>query len=259
MPINFPDKLEVQLVNPPLEEVVCQVRFPILLRIAKEEPIELQERIRDRFPYLEWGQGVQLQLPGPGIKAEPLAEIQPKIYRFKTSDEETAVSLAPDFYAVTTNNYTHWQEFADALQFAHKAVLDTYNLPYATRIGLRYINRLTLHNTNSQTKNELFSLVCSELTALLQGEVWQDTDSMSSLLVFSDDSAQLNCRIIYEEVDGLPNFVLDFDYFEKGKLPLEGLIERCDNYHKIIYNAFRWSLCDESLDRFQPIKNEEQK
>jgi uncharacterized protein (TIGR04255 family) len=79
------------------------------------------------------------------------------------------------------------------------------------------------------------------------------------LLVFSDDSAQLNCRIIYEEVDGLPNFVLDFDYFEKGKLPLEGLIERCDNYHKIIYNAFRWSLCDESLDRFQPIKKEEQK
>lgn len=259
MPINFPDKRKVQLANPPLEEVVCQVRFPIILRIVKEEPSDLQERIRDRFPHLEWEQGVRVQFPGPGIKAEPLTEIQPKIYKFKAADEDTAVSLAPDFYAITTNNYIHWQEFADTLQFAHQAVLDIYKLPYATRIGLRYINRLTLENTNSQTKNELFSLICSELTAMLQGEVWQDTETMSSLLVFKDDNAQLNCRIKYEHADELPNFVLDYDYFEKGKLPLEGLIERCDNYHKIIYNAFRWSLHNESLERFQPINNEEQK
>lgn len=259
MPISFPDKQEIPLTNPPLEEVVCQVRFPIILRITKDEPSEFQESVRARFPVLEWEQGVRVQLPGLGNIPEPLAEVQPKIFRFKSWDEETAVALAPDFYAVTMNNYVHWTVFAETLQFAHQAMLNIYQLSYATRIGLRYINRLTLENTHSQTKNELFTLVCSELTALLQGETWQDTEEMSSLLVYKENDAQLNCRIKYEQVDDLPNIVLDFDYFEKGKLPLEGLIERCDNYHKRIYNAFRWFLHDDSLNRFGPVNDEEQK
>lgn len=53
MAINFPHKDEIPLSSPPLIEVVCQVRFPPILQIAKEVPSEFQEGVRHRFPQLE--------------------------------------------------------------------------------------------------------------------------------------------------------------------------------------------------------------
>ncbi|MFQ5419303.1 MAG: TIGR04255 family protein [Anaerolineae bacterium] len=255
MPINFPHKPEVQLARPPLEEVVCQVRFPPILRISREEPIDLQERIRRRFPLLRLEQGVQVQFPVPGNPNAPSAEFKPKLYRFVSQDEQTAVSLTVNFYAVSTHRYTHWQAFAADLQLVHDAVQQVYQPAYATRIGLRYVNRLTLENTQTRHKDELFDLLRTELTAMLRGPVWQDATEMACQLSFVEESAQLNFSVAYEETED-PAFILDFDYFEKGKLPLDGLVERCDRYHTLIYDAFRYCLPDKTLQKFQPVQIE---
>ena len=255
MPINFPRKPEVQLARPPLEEVVCQVRFPPILRISREEPVDFQEQIRRRFPLLRVEQGVQVQFPLPGNPDAPSAEFKPKLYRFVSEDEQTAVSLTLNFYALSTRRYTHWQAFAADLQLVHDAAQQVYQPAYASRIGLRYTNRLTLENTQTQTKEELFDLLRTELTATLRGPVWQDATEMVCQVSFIEQNARLNFRVAYEEVEG-PAFILDFDYFEKGKLPLDGLVERCDRYHTIIYDAFRHCLPDETLQKFQPVPAE---
>lgn len=254
MPINFPPKPEIQLDHPPLEEVVCQVRFPPILRISTEEPVDMQEQLRHRFPLLEVEQGVQVQFPVLGNPEAPSAEIKPRLYRFRTSDKQTAVSLTVNFFAVSSTQYKHWNDFAHSLQLAHDAVQNIYQPAFATRIGLRYINRLTLDNTRTQSRDELFDLLCPQLVAMLRGQVWEDADKMGSVLSFTEKAATLNFRVAYETVDNLPNFLLDFDYSETGELPLDGLVERCDHYHTIIYNAFRWCLREEGLERFQPVR-----
>lgn len=251
MAINFPHQPEVPLTHPPLEEVVCQVRMPPILRISREEPIDFQEQIRRRFPQLQWEDGVQVQFPIPGDPNAPSAEFKPRLFRFISADEQTAVSLTTNFFALSSRHYTHWADFAADLQLASDAVQQVYQPAYAPRIGLRYINRLTLANTHTPDKESLFNLLRPELTALLRGPVWQDADDMACQLTFSEQTARLDFRIAYEAVENSPTFLLDFDYFEKGKLPLAGLIERCDRYHAMIYNAFRWSLLDETLERFQ--------
>ena len=48
----FPPVEEVQLRRSPLREVICQVRFPPLLRIVNGYPVDFQERIRQHFPEL---------------------------------------------------------------------------------------------------------------------------------------------------------------------------------------------------------------
>jgi uncharacterized protein (TIGR04255 family) len=253
MPLNFPRKEEIQLTNPPLGEVICQVRMPTILLLAKEEPSDFQELIRDRFPQLEVEQGVRFQLPGPGSQNTPSVEARPNVFRFRSMDDQTAISLTMDFYALSTHNYKGWTDFAKQLTFAHNSVMRLYKPPYATRIGLRYINRLTLENSGCQSAEELFDLLRPEITTLLRGEVWQDTENMMCQLAFSDEEARLNLRLAFEQRERSPSFVLDFDYFESGKLPLADLIERCNRYHEIIYDGFRWCILDESLTRFQPI------
>jgi uncharacterized protein (TIGR04255 family) len=94
-------------------EVICQVRFPTIFRINKEEPSEFQEEIRREFPKVEIEQGFLLPFPMLGSK-DVSEEARTKItYRFRTLDENTSVSLSSDFYALLATRYTHWKDFLE--------------------------------------------------------------------------------------------------------------------------------------------------
>lgn len=252
MSLNFPDKPDVQLENSPLVEVVCQVRFPPILRISEGEPSEFQEHIRSQFPYVESEYGLLVQIPKPGSKGPLLTEPQAKTFRFHTSDKQTTISLATDFYALSSKDYTSWKNFAQYLDLAHRAMQVVYTPIYATRIGLRYINRITLANTGYSTVSDLFDLLRPELTAQLRSSAWSRPIEMRSTLVLTDDAAKLTLRTGYGEEQGQSFFLLDFDYFEEGQLNLDNLIERCGNYNNIIYRVFRWCILDERFNVFQP-------
>ena len=58
----FPSSEDVRLKNAPLAEVICQVRFPPVLRIGSEQPADFQERIRGRFPQLGVEQGMVVRM-----------------------------------------------------------------------------------------------------------------------------------------------------------------------------------------------------
>jgi len=256
MALTFPSKPEIRVKNPPLLEVVCQVKFPPILSIAKELPSEFQERIRHQFPELEVEQGFLVRLPGISNPEIPAAEIQPKIYRFRSSPGFTAISLAADFYAVSTNHYTHWDDFVGWLRLAQEAAQQVYNLTYSPRIGLRYINRLTLENTGRKTAKEMLDLLRPELTAQLHTEAWTEPLEMLNQLLLDNNPAKLSLRTGFGKEHGEPFFLLDIDYFEEGKLNLDDLVERCNAYHGVIHDAFRWCLRDEAIAAFGPLIQE---
>ncbi|HQY92888.1 MAG: TIGR04255 family protein [Caldilinea sp.] len=252
MGLNFPHHPDIALAKPPLAEVICQVRFPPILRIAREEPSEFQERIRERFPLLDIEQGVVVKLPAPASGIAPSAEIPPRVFRFTSADHQTSVSLAIDFYALSTQRYTHWSDFAANLALVQTAVESIYRPAYASRIGLRYINRFTTQGTQCATMSEVLALLRPELTALFQTDAWSQPASLVTQLNLPDDQAMLTLRTAYSESADEPFFLLDFDYYEEGSLGFDKLVERCDRYHRVIYNAFRWSLREPSLIRFGP-------
>ena len=252
MALNFPTQPDVQLENAPLAEVVCQVRFPPILRISAEEPTAFQECIRDSFPLVDLEHAFVLRMPGPGAQDMPSAEPKASIYRFHTADGQTTISLAADFYAVSTTAYTHWGDFARLLGMASAAVERVYRPAYATRIGLRYINRLTLQNTDNETVGQLLGILRPELTAPVNNPSWGEAIEMRCRLVLPDDPARLTMSTVFETQAGAPAFLLDLDYFEEGDLELDDLIERCTRYNEVIYRAFRWAIQDDKLAIFKP-------
>jgi uncharacterized protein (TIGR04255 family) len=259
MAVHFPYQQDVQLENSPLIEVICQVRFPVILRIATEEPSEFQEQIRSEFPLVELEHGVLFRIPGPGAKGSPAAEPQSRVYRFRTADGQTAISLAPDFYALSTTHYTNWAAFARQLRLTHAAVQQVYRPTYATRLGLRYVNRLTPDNTGCATVAEMFELLRPELAQQSRSDAWSDPIEMRNRLVLTDGTAKLALSTGYGEEEGKPFFLLDFDYFEDGNLELASLIERSTHYNEILYHAFRWCIRDEKLQVFRPRAKESSK
>ncbi len=259
MSLKFPSKPDVQLENSPLVEVICQVRFPPILRIASEEPSEFQELIRDRFPNVELEHGFLVRVPGPGAMGVPTAEPQTRTYRFRTSEAQTAISLAVDFYALSSNRYINWEDFARLLRLTHEAIQRVYRPTYSMRIGLRYINRLIPANTGCQTIAEMFDLLRPELTSQTRSEAWDEVAEMRSRLVLTDENAKLTLGTGYGEDQGMPFFLLDFDYFEEGQLSLDNLVERCSRYNDVIYRAFRWCIRDDKLNIFKPRMKERSK
>ena len=252
MPLNFPIVEDVHLANAPLREVICQVRFPILLRIAHEEPAALQERIRARFPMLETERGVVIEMEQ--LKPGERAGFSPPVYRFHNPDRTCTVSLAPDFYALSTTSYRHWADFADHLAYAANAAQDVYATPYATRIGLRYINVLDHTFSPSGEFGGVLELLRDELTVMLKSDAILSPELAMQRIQATTDEDRFVFRygLFHEGTPPEPRFMLDFDLYTEGNMNLDSLLARCDRYHQIIYSAFRWCIADGKLDVFQP-------
>jgi len=250
--IYFPKQEDVRLQRAPLAEVICQVRFPPVLRIVNEDPVAFQERIRGSFPQFSIEKGMVVEMTRLGTEP-PSAKPTPPIYRFQSPDGHTMVSLALTFYALSTTSYTHWEDFLDLLQLVNRAAHEEYDLPYAVRVGLRYINQLTFENTDAGSVTELWDILRPELTVLLRGDCWDEPLQMGSqLLLAADENERLTLRSGFRSGEE-PVFVLDFDYYAEGSISLENLPALCQRYHDVIYNAFRWCIREEKLAVFAPI------
>ena len=256
MILNFVNKPEIKLKKSPLDEVICQVKFSPILSIAKELPTDFQGIIRDRFPGFDIQQGVIFQFPSTGATDKPIVDTTPKIYNFLTVDKKSTVALTTDFFALTTKSYSHWKLFVKDLDLVGHAVNENYHPAQVTRIGLRFINKFTRRNTGSKNLQEILRLFRKELTCLIQTDAWQEPNEFLSQIILNDDQAKLALRAGYGKDQEEPFFVLDFDYFEEGQLKIENLIQIVEKYHTRIYDAFRWCLNDESLDKFEPVREE---
>ncbi len=252
MSLNFPAIKDIHLANAPLREVICQVRFPTILRIAHEEPAEFQEHIRARFPVLEVERGVVVEMEG--VKPGGRVGFPPPVYRFHSQDRTRTVSLGPDFYALSTTAYRHWADFADYLAYAAEATQAVYTVPYATRIGLRYINMLDTTFTDSGEFSEVLDLVRDELTVMLKTDVILAPELAVQRIQATTEGDRFVFRygLIHEGTPPEPRFLLDFDLYTEGNVGLDDLITRCHRYHQIIYSAFRWCIADGKLAVFQP-------
>jgi len=254
MSLNFESKPEIKLNRAPLDEVICQVKFSPILSISKNIPSEFQEIVRNRFPNYEAVQNFVFQVPGVGSTEGVSLEAPAKSHIFMTKDGKSKASISSDFFAFSTTNYTHWFAFMENLITIEKGVAKVYNISTATRIGLRFINRFTLKNSNFHSTNELLSLFRDELTCIIKAEPWKDPNESLLQLITSDNKAKLAIRVAYGKQKREPFFVLDFDYFEDGKvIPLKKFEDKISFYHSRIYDAFRWCLKDDSLERFSPV------
>ena len=102
--------------------------------------------------------------PTPGSHLSPSVTGETTLYRFHSADETFTVTLAQDFVAVATSAYQGWPEYSALIAQAVLALRDVYQPSGASRIGLRYVNILTLENAKQSNGAELAAFVRSELS-----------------------------------------------------------------------------------------------
>lgn len=238
---HFPEYPDVPLKQAPLGEVICQVRFSPIFRLATELPSELQETILEWFP-----------------SVHPADDDDPHQYQFLSHDSGWAFWLGVESFTLSTRRYSVWGEFASYLAIIQAAMQKIYRITSYRRIGLRYLNLFTPENTRGASLSEISRVLRPELVMPLLGQPLADASELSTQLLLDEADGKLAIRVgaKVNNDDGSPVMFLDLDFHIGGELSPDDLIERCKRYHDVIYSAFRWSLNTDMLDLFGPSRKE---
>jgi hypothetical protein len=126
----FPVSPRVIYAVNPLVEVVCQLRFPPILRVDSEPPAAFQEHIRSQYPVLLPRTDGTQELPA-GLPSQVAERLRSSIaarnrrvgYDFISADGVWTAGLTREFLALGTSRYERWEAFRAQLTRPLEALL----------------------------------------------------------------------------------------------------------------------------------------
>ncbi|MHC1787388.1 MAG: TIGR04255 family protein [Christensenellales bacterium] len=140
----------------PLVEVILQIRFPTILSINANDPVEFQEAIKKEFPIyqlsIEKEQEITFPIMGDTSSPSIVQKQQHKNHNFVSADGEYKINLTSGFLSISTLNYCSWEEILLHFEKPYRTFLNIYNPPFFERIGLRYINAFSKMKLNIENK-----------------------------------------------------------------------------------------------------------
>lgn len=253
----FPDSPREIYTNVPLVQVICQLRFPPILRIEGQVPAEFQERIRVTFPLFERGVNpLASQLP-PEMAQLIGQQIAGTSYLFHTEDRTSTVTLNPDFIALSTTKYERWELFRDQLRGPLSAAIEVYQPTFFSRIGLRYtdaIQRSTLGIQDEPWSRLLRPHILGEL-ALPEFEHNLEGANRTIRLRLPDGSGSVAIRHGLGSVRASKElaYLIDLDFFAERRTEIEDAEPTLNHFNAMAGSAFRWCITDTLRRALGPI------
>lgn len=234
-----------------LADVICQLRFPEILTIQANLPVQFQEAIRSEFPVYN----VRQEMPAPKLTGAPgnlnLQKQEPiKNYQFASADGIWRVNLTSRFISLSCSSYTCWEDFARRLDKPLAAFIQIYQPAFFERVGLRYINFF------SRKALELEDISFSEMVQpcylgiLGEEDVAENVPSRSS--VDAELSLRGGCRAKLHagpgrvQRSGQPDpevkFIFDQDLFMPGNIPVNMSAGALETLHRQADSIFRGAI-----------------
>lgn len=230
--------------------MICQVRFPTILRIESELPANFQDRIRAKFPlFNESSSEGQIEIPQEIAKLlSRQLDVPGQNYNFVSEDRSWGVNLTRDFLALSCRKYERWERFLERLEIAMSALNDEYHPSFFSRVGLRYQN--AIHRSRLDLSDKSWSQL---LRTEIAGELGND-DFAKCIKIFKKDvqfvladgtqTRMLNgltkTKTTEEEV-----YVIDTDFFTTERTEVPDAWEKLKRFNEYARSIFRWSIADE--------------
>jgi len=246
--MEFQEYPRVIYAKNPITEVLFQIRMPRLLEIDQQLPVEFQKAIRDEFPILEVRTEQEVVIPAQG---RGIAQTQhPTVYDFRSKDRSWCVSLTSQFFALSNTRYAQWEHFRTASEKVITAMLETYQPPLFSRIGLRYksvVSRNSLELNDVPWKELISSKVCGFFEELQNLEQERDEFLMyqsQAQFVIGPGKGTLRTGLVKNPSNNEIGFLIDGDYFtdDEKEADLNAAVDTLEKLHRYAYRVFRWCI-----------------
>jgi uncharacterized protein (TIGR04255 family) len=255
----FPQVERVVYERNPLDEVICQFRFPAILKVD-ESPIAFQEQIRATFPFYRLKPAVKLPANVPAAVAAMFARelpggVSPSSHEFISRDENWTASLTREFLALTCRAYTRWEEFLSRFRELLDALSRHYAPGFFTRVGLRYRNVI---------RRSTLELGAVGWDALLKPWVAGPLNQPEVAAVIDHQFAEFcvrlpeGCGRVLAHHGFAPDdpnkdaYVIDADFFDDTQSEPNDALSRLESLHGQARLFFRWCISDRLHEALRP-------
>lgn len=256
----FPQSDRVIFERNPLEQVICQLRFPTILQIAARDPAGFQDRVRAQYPGFSRNEAVQaavpeeiaqllgrfgMQLPGPNAS-----------YTFKSADGHRQIGLTQEFVSVTDRHYVHWENFFAEVERARTALEAEYQPGFYTRIGLRYVDVI------DRAELELQDVPWHELVnrqlldALGSDEIGgQVTEIKTDALLIVPEVPNATLRLRHGLVKtGKERYLFDADFYVDERKNSGDVAQILVRFHELAGHLWRWAIAPTLREALKPME-----
>ena len=244
-----------------LADVICQLRFPQILTIQANLPVDFQEAIRDEFPQFS----SRKEMPAPKLQGTPgnlNVQNQDPVtnYQFTSADGVWRVNLTSGFISLACNRYVCWEDFARKLDKPLAAFIQIYKPAYFERVGLRYLNFISRYELG------LEGIPFSELIQPCWLGPLAEEDMAENMLtrctVDVDVTLRGGCKAKIHAGPGLirkqgkadseVKFVFDQDLYMPGKLPVNLSAGALETLHRQADGIFRGAITSRLHKALEP-------
>ena len=244
----------------PLGEVICQLRFPEILKIGTEVPAAFQDVIRDEYPRFS----SRMESPAPKLTGTPgnlTLQNQPQTvnYQFLSEDGVWRVNLTSRFISLACSRYTLWEDFAKKLDKPLAAFIRIYQPAYFERVGLRYINFISRKQLGLEGTPFRELISPDYLGPLADEDVTEGTATRCS--IDAEFGIQSGCRLKLHagpgrvkrgpQQDSETKFVLDLDLYMPGKVPVNYSAGALQTLHSQAWPIFRGAVTETLHDAME--------
>jgi len=259
----FPESHRVRFKKNPLRQVICQLRFPPILKIDTGIPADFQDRIRNSFPNFSEISEWKIEFPkviGGALPPEIADQVSQsagnKNYSFLTEDEKNKINLTRTFIALSTINYHVWEEFRSMLENILKIFVDIYNPSYYSRIGLRYIDIITRSELGLKDVDWNSLLKPHVLGIISDPYVGKNVEDYESKYLIGLEDGESIVRIISKLINNEPTnedlFVIDSDFFGTQKIAPNNVMELLNFYNTRASRLINWAILPRLFDAMEP-------
>lgn len=251
----FPRSSRVIYDINPLAQVICQLRYPTILRIGTSQMADFQDKIRDNYPVYNPQESTteflsQFPKEIAGLMEQMnLVPHQALTHRFYTRDSGRFVSLSNDFIAFAETDYQKWELFLDQLKRVEEALRETYHPAFYNRVGLRYQDMLTRSDLKltGVTWNELLQpYIVSELGSSDVATEILSIRTQTTLDISYDvpGARVLLTHGLTKSKNNEECYVIDADFSIENKEGLDEPFGILGKFHELAGHLFRWAITE---------------
>ena len=232
---RLPDAQDEVFPGNALSQVVCELRFPIVIDLIDGLPPQLQKELRTHFPHYNRSWVLEFEPGAVDATREPR-------YEFLSRDKDWKVSLKPTAISLETSNYISFNDFRNKLEAVVAVATSRLPLLFFTRIGLRYINSFPLSDDAKGPDywvdpKLLAPLQLTELSAA--NRFWQEISGVH------EAGGSYFLRHGYGILDNI-GYILDIDVSMEG-VEIDAAISQVERFKAIAKRIFLDSVSDNAL------------
>ncbi len=251
--MGFPDSPRVLYEKNPLEEVICQLRFPPILRIDAQVPADFQDAVRAQYPLFEEERAADKFAGLPPevakiVEAELLFRTGKTGYKVRSADELWTVSLTRDFVSLSTRKYAQWNEFKGHLELPVKRFVQTYEPAFYSRIGLRYrnvIRRSALGLAEVSWSELLKPYIAGEFSSRdVSNHIIHASREIGIRLPNGNGQVVVRHGLALAKKTGEECYVIDSDFFVEERSETGDAFRRLEHFNREAGHLFRWCIED---------------